>query len=65
MREGSDEQDSPELNPELSRLTAVAKGGLIDVVVLTNVQMFTRRPSYLAVILQTLQGAGVQVETIE
>jgi DNA invertase Pin-like site-specific DNA recombinase len=65
VREGSDEQDSPELNPELSRLTAVAKGGLIDVVVLTNVQMFTRRPSYLAVILQTLQGAGVQVETIE
>ncbi len=65
VREGSDEEDCPELNPELSRLIAVAKGGLIDTVVLTNVQMFTRRPSYLAVILQILQDTGVQVETIE
>lgn len=65
VREGTDEQDSPELNPELSRLIAVAKSGLIDMVVLTNVQMFTRRPSYLAIVLQTLQDAGVRVETIE
>ena len=53
------------LNPELNRLTEVAKNGLLDVVVLTNVQIFTRRPSYLAVILQVFQDAGVQVETIE
>jgi DNA invertase Pin-like site-specific DNA recombinase len=65
IQEGSDEQDRPELNPELSRLTEVAKNGLLDMVVLTNVQMFTRRPSYLAIVLQTLQDAGVQVETIE
>lgn len=60
-----DEQDHPELNPELNRLTEVAKNGLIDVVVLTNVQVFTRRPSYLAAILQVFQDTGVQVITIE
>ncbi len=65
MREGPDEQDHPELNPELNRLTEVAKKGLLDMIVLTNVQMFTRRPSYLAAILQIFQDAGVQVETIE
>ena len=65
VREGTDEQDRPELNPELNRLTEVAKGGLIDVIVLTNVQMFTRRPSYLAVILQVFQDAGVSIETID
>jgi len=64
-RASTDEQDRPELNPELNRLTEVAKNGLLDVVVLTNVQMFTRRPSYLAAILQVFQDAGVQVETIE
>lgn len=63
--EGSGEQDCPELNPELNRLTEVAMSGLIDVIVLTNVQIFTRRPSYLAVILQVFQDAGVEVETIE
>jgi DNA invertase Pin-like site-specific DNA recombinase len=65
VREGTDEQDRPELNPELNRLTELAKNGLIDVVVLTNVQMFTRRPSYLAVILQVFQDAGVVIETID
>ena len=64
-QEGTDEQDRPELNPELNRLTEVAKSGLIDIVVLANVQVFTRRPSYLAVILQVFQDAGVQVGTIE
>ena len=65
VREGPDGQDHPELNPELNRLTEVAKKGLLDIVVLTNVQMFTRRPSYLAAILQVFQDAGVQVQTIE
>jgi len=65
IREHIDDQDRPELNPELNRLTEVAKNGLLDVVVLTNVQMFTRRPSYLAAILQVFQDTGVQVVTIE
>jgi DNA invertase Pin-like site-specific DNA recombinase len=65
VRAGFDEQDRPELNPVLNRLIEVAKNGLLDVVILTNVQMFTRRPSYLAAILQIFQDAGVQVETIE
>lgn len=61
----SDEHDRPELNPELNRLLDVAKSGSINVVVLTNVQMFTRRPSYLAVILQVFQDTGVAIETLE
>ncbi len=65
VRAGTDEQDRPELNPVLNRLTKVAKSGLLDVIILTNVQTFTRRPSYLATVLQVFQDTGVQVETIE
>jgi DNA invertase Pin-like site-specific DNA recombinase len=57
----SDEQNRPELN----RLIEVARNGLIDVVVLVNIQGFHKRPSYLINTVQIFQDVGIQIDTID
>jgi DNA invertase Pin-like site-specific DNA recombinase len=60
------QQDNEEYNrPELQRFLASVKSGLIDIVVLKNVQDFSKRPSHLITILNVLENAGVWVETLE
>ena len=60
------QQDNEEYNrPELQRFLESVKSGSIDIVVLKNVQDFSKRPSHLITILNILEKAGVWVETIE
>jgi DNA invertase Pin-like site-specific DNA recombinase len=57
----TDEQD----RPELQRLLAAAKNGLIDTVVITGPGRLSSSPADLLTLVEQFKAAGVQIETIE